>query len=173
MRILNLHGLNGSSKNTNYRFLAEYYKGRDDVEIISPQLDYSNISPSTILVDILTVCPDPTIIVGNSFGGFFAYLVGAMTGVKTFLINPCIPPHKYIKNLVPDYQYSDILEYIWNRFSIVNIDYEMLLGDNDNVLDIQTTLNTLYAANSKSKIIAGGHSLSGEEYEKWFKEKLS
>lgn len=173
MRILNLHGLNGSSNNTNYKFLSEYYKDRDDVEIISPQLDYANISPSTLLVDILTECPDPDIIVGNSFGGFFAYLIGAMTGVKTYLINPCIPPHKYIKNLVPDYLYSDLLEHLWNKFSIIHIDYEMLLGDNDNILDIQTTLNTLYAASSKSKIIAGGHSLSGKEYENWFKEKLS
>ena len=173
MKILNLHGLNGSSKNTNYRFLSEYFANKEDVEIVSPQLDYATHSPSTILAEIITACPNPDIIVGNSFGGFFAYIAAVYTGAKLLLINPCIPPHKYIKDLVPDYKYTDILKDLWNRYSNVHVQYDLLLGDNDTVLDIKTTLNNLKPENDRFKIISGGHSLSGAEYEKWFKEKLS
>lgn len=172
MIILNLHGLNGSSNNTNFKFLTKYYENRRYVKIISPQLDYATYSPSTILAEIVAMCPNPDIIVGNSFGGFFAYIVAAFTNAKLLMINPCIPPHRYIKNLVPDYKYCDILENIWNRYANMHIQYNLLLGDNDKVLDIKTTLNSLNPESNRVKIISGGHSLSGKEYEDWFKENL-
>ena len=172
MKILNLHGLNGSCTNTAYRFLSEYYKDAKSVEIISPQLDYAVNSPYSILDEIRIQCSDPDIVVGTSFGGFFAYIVGATLGCKTVLINPCIPPHRYIPKLVSDYKYTDILELIWSKYSQISLDYNMILGNNDTVLDIQTTLNNLCTPVDNYTIISGGHSLNGEEYETWFKEIL-
>lgn len=173
MKILNLHGLYGSAQNTNYSVLSEYYAGREDVEIISPQIDYAVKSPYWVLKEILAECDKPDIVVGNSFGGFFAYVFGAMLlDTKTILINPCIPPHEYIKNIVPDYEYVGDLEEIWEHVKTLSIDYSMLLGDSDDVIDIKTTLNTLSPSTNRYTIISGGHRLSGEIYEKWFKEQL-
>jgi len=172
MKILNLHGLNGSSHNTNYNTLVEYFKDRDDVEIISPQIDYENISPSVLLLNLIHECTKPDIIVGNSFGGFFAYVYGAALGAKTLLVNPCIPPYEYIPELVSDYMFTDDLRSIWTRYSGTNFNYSLLLGDSDEVLDIQKTLNTLNPSHNRITIINGGHSLSGEQYELWFKEQL-
>lgn len=172
MKILNLHGLNGSSHNTNYNTLVKYFKDRDDVEIISPQIDYENISPSVLLLNLIQEFNNPDIIVGNSFGGFFAYILGLFfSKAKTILVNPCIPPYKYIPKLVSNYKYSEELEKIWKVHEIYEPEYSVLLGDSDEVLDINVTL---YFLSSKSKftIIPGGHSLKGEEYESWFKENL-
>lgn len=174
MKILNLHGLNGSCHNTNYEFLSEYYKDTD-IQIISPQIDYISDSPYHILLEVLKICRNPSIIVGNSFGGFFAYVIGAtlpIVDLKTILINPCIPPHQYIGNLVSDYKYLSDLEEMWNTIKGMNRNYKMLLGDSDKVLDINTTLNILNPSNENYSIISGGHSLKGEEYESWFKEQL-
>lgn len=171
MKILNLHGLNGSSENTNYRFLSEYFKGRDDVEIISPQLDYANCDPYWVYGHLLGN-HNVDIIVGNSFGGFFAYCLGAFWKKRTILVNPCIPPENYIPTLVPDYKYTKSLEEMWNACKDVNKNYTMLLGDSDTVLDISITLDSLNPKPEQFSIISGGHSLSGQEYENWFKEQL-
>ena len=175
MKILNIHGLNGSSHNTNYNTLVEYFKDSDDVEIISPQIDYENVSPSVLLLNLIHECPKPDIIVGNSFGGFFAYILGLFfPKAKTILVNPCIPPYEYIPKLVSNYKYSEELKKLWEVHEIYEVSepkYSLLLGDADEVLDINVTL---YFLSSKSKftIIPGGHSLKGEEYENWFKEQL-
>jgi len=172
MKILNIHGLNGSCHNTNYNTIVKHYEDRDDVEIISPQIDYEANSPSEILLSLVKACSNPDIIVGNSFGGFFAYILGLLTNAKTLLVNPCIPPHEYIPNLVEDYKYTKGLERLWDTHKIHKPNYSLLLGDSDEVLDTNRTLNIL-ASNSKNvKVIPGGHSLRGEEYENWFKENL-
>lgn len=172
MKILNLHGLNGSSHNTNYNTLVKYFKDRDDVEIVSPQIDYSCTHPLTVLSHIHMSCRYADLVVGNSFGGFFAYVYGAALGAKTLLVNPCIPPYEYIPELVSDYMFTDDLRSIWTRYSGTNFNYRLLLGDSDEVLDIQKTLNTLNPSHNRITIINGGHSLSGEQYELWFKENL-
>lgn len=175
MKILNLHGLNGSAHNTNYEFLMKHFY-TEDVQIISPQIDYASDSPYRILLELIRICRNPHIIVGNSFGGFFAYVMGATlptVDLKTILVNPCIPAHKYIGKLVPEYKYADDLEELWNTVKGMNNNYKMLLGDSDEVLDINTTLNILKPSCNDYKIISGGHSLRGEEYESWFKEQLS
>ena len=171
MKILNLHGLNGSAHNTNYQFLSKYYSGREDVEIISPQIDYASCSPYEV-INILYDNIFADIVVGNSFGGFFAYVFSAISGQKALLINPCVPPHKYIGNLVPEYKYLDELTHIWEAvYKHKPSNYSLLLGDIDEVIDTITTLNTLNDCKDYT-IISGGHSLKGEAYEKWFKEHL-
>lgn len=173
MKILNLHGLNGSSENTNYRFLSEYFKGREDVEIISPQLDYATRDPYGVFGELLTAYDDVDLIVGNSFGGFFAYLLCGLYRKKTILINPCIPPARYIPKLSPGYAYTKELEEIWNKIGTCKIDnYVMLLGKDDEVLDTNITLDILNPKTEQFSMISGGHSLSGSEYENWFKEQL-
>ena len=103
--ILNLHGLNGSSYNTNYKLLIDLYS-KDF--IISPQMDYILTSPTEIL-DRLKRYKDIDYIVGNSFGGFYAYVLSNMCNIPCLLVNPCIPPERYIPFLVEEYEFTDEL----------------------------------------------------------------
>lgn len=170
MAILNLHGLNGSRNNTNYSILCEKF---GEGAVISPQIDYEIDSPELIIHNILSSCPAPDLIVGNSFGGFFAYIIGSIAGAKTLLVNPCIPPHEYIPNLVSDYKYTGMLESLWGTYADTNNDYFMILGSEDDVLNIDTTLNYLKPTDNRFTIISGGHSLKGEEFIRVFKEHLT
>ena len=172
MLILNLHGLNGSCHNTNFKTISKIYEGDSDVVIVSPQIDYTSDSPYEIIGHILSNIDKPDIIIGNSFGGFFAYVLGAITNAKTLLVNPCIPPHEYLGKLVIGYPYLDELKEIWNKCSGLNHDYHVLVGDSDDVLNTHSTLNVLKPQPERITIIAGGHSLSGEDYEIWLKENL-
>lgn len=168
MKILNLHGLYGDSNNTNYKTLVNYYKDREGVEIISPQLDLTD-NPYDILVSL-----DDTydLVVGNSFGGFFAYIIGSKLKVPTLLTNPCIPPSRYIPNLVTNYKYTEELITLWEEYKDSNFKCSILLGDSDEVLDGSITLNSLNIFHTKVKTISGGHSLKGDEYQKWFEGEL-
>ena len=69
--ILNLHGLNGSAHNTNYKLLSEIYS--KDM-IVSPQIDYAVTSPTDI-IERLKEYKNVSYVVGNSFGGFYAYVL--------------------------------------------------------------------------------------------------
>ncbi len=64
--ILNLHGLYGTAKNTNYQILTKLYSIS---EIYSPQIDFENCLPYEI-IDELYIQKDIDFIVGNSFGVF-------------------------------------------------------------------------------------------------------
>lgn len=169
MKILNIHGLNGSHNNTNFKILKDMFP---EADIVSPQIDYVNVSPKIIISSIVSTLDDVDLIVGNSFGGFFAYIIGSMKGAKTLLVNPCIPPDKYIPNLVNGYEYRKILSDLWAEYADTNCDYSVILGNADKVLDINTTLNYLKPSDSRLAIIEGGHSLKGEVFENTFKEML-
>ena len=129
MKILNLHGLNGSSHNTNYRFLSVYFADRNDVIIVSPQIDYEKANPHYVIDAFLPKIDEFDIIVGNSFGGFFAYTLGSFSNkAKTLLVNPCIPPYFYIPKLVENYKYTEELKQI----------FESAIGNNHTYKSVQT-----------------------------------
>lgn len=168
MKILNIHGLYGDSNNTNYKAIVNYYKGREDIEIISPQLDLTD-NPYSILTELGDAYD---LIVGNSFGGFFAYILGSRLKVPTLLTNPYIPPSIYIPNLVTGYKYTEELITLWDEYRRSNLKCSILLGDSDEVLDSSVTLNNLNIFHTKVKTIPGGHSLEGEDHQKWLEGEL-
>lgn len=153
--ILNLHGLNGSASNTNYNLLLEKYP--EDM-IISPQIDYAVTSPTKTL-DRLKTYENIDYIVGNSFGGFYAYLLSNMYHVPCLLVNPCIPPDKYIPSFVEGYAYTDELVSFMKAYANNPQPVYMILGMDDEVLSPDYTEQTIKA--NKLWKIRGGHSLSG------------
>lgn len=153
--ILNLHGLNGSASNTNYNLLLEKYPA--DM-IISPQIDYAITSPAKIL-DKLRTHKNIDYIVGNSFGGFYAYLLSNMYHVPCLLVNPCIPPDKYIPSFVEGYAYTDELVSFMKAYATNPQPVYMILGMDDEVLSPDYTEQTIKA--DKLWKIRGGHSFSG------------
>lgn len=168
MKILNIHGLYGDSNNTNYQVIVNYYKDRENVEIISPQLDLTD-NPYSILTELNDTYD---LVVGNSFGGFFAYILGSRLKIRTLLTNPCIPPSVYIPNLVTDYKYTEELITLWDEYKRSNLKCSILLGKSDEVLDSSITLNNLDIFHTRVKTISGGHSLKGEDHQKWLEGEL-
>lgn len=153
--ILNLHGLNGSAYNTNYKLLLKNYA---EDAIISPQIDYTITSP-TDLLDRLKIYEDVDFIVGNSFGGFYAYILSNIYNIPCLLVNPCIPPDKYIPSLVKGYAYTDELVHLTKKYITNPQPTYMILGMDDEVL-LPTHTEQFIQADKLWKI-RGGHSLSG------------
>ena len=155
--VLNLHGLNGSSHNTNYTLLMELYS---EDYVISPQMDYAVISPTEVL-SRLKEYKDIDYVVGNSFGGFYAYVLSNMLHIPCILVNPCIPPDKYIPSLVEGYAFTDELTDLIDRYSDNFQPVYMILGIDDDVLSPVYTEQIVNA--TKLWKIQGGHSLSGNQ----------
>lgn len=153
--ILNLHGLNGNASNTNYNLLLKKYPA--DM-IVSPQIDYAITSPTKIL-NKLRQYEDIDYIVGNSFGGFYAYLLSNMCHIPCLLVNPCIPPDKYIPSFVEGYAYTDELVSFMKVYAPNPQPVYMILGMDDEILSPDYTEQTIKA--DKLWKIRGGHSLSG------------
>lgn len=85
MRILNIHGYNGSPENSAYKALAKLGH-----EIISPAFDYENESPDDIMGRLSRLADDehPDIIVGTSLGGFYAAALSVKSDIPVILVNP-------------------------------------------------------------------------------------
>ncbi len=165
--ILNLHGLNGSSHNTNYKLLLEMYS--EDV-IVSPQIDYVKTSPLKI-IDRLKQYKDIDYIVGNSFGGFYAYVLSNMCNIPCLLVNPCIPPERYIPSLVEGYAFTDELVYLMKGYFHNPQPVYMILGMEDDVLSPAYTEQIMNV--TRVWKIDGGHSLSGNrQFHSVFQEAL-
>ena len=169
MRILNLHGLGGSGGNTNYRTIREAFPKMD---IVSETNDFVNTNPKTI-IEKYCGYGDFDIVVGNSFGGFFAYIIGAKLKIKTVLTNPAIPAGEYIPKLVEGYKYASELDELWEKYQGRNENCHVLLGINDEVLDPNRTNQLLDKTTKDILFIPGEHKLKSDLYENWLTEKLS
>lgn len=155
--ILNLHGLNGSAYNTNYKLLLKEYA---ENAIISPQIDYAVTSP-TELLDRLKKYENIDYIVGNSFGGFYAYILSNICNIPCLLVNPCIPPAKYIPSLVEGYAFTDELVRLTKEYNTNPQPTYMILGMDDELL-LPTYTEQFIQADQLWKI-RGGHRLSGND----------
>lgn len=139
--ILNLHGLYGTAENTNYRILIELYPVS---EICSPQIAYEKCSPYNVIDGLYTI-KNINFIAGNSFGGFFAYIMGAELNISCLLT--------YNK-----------------RLHETSCSTFVILGKDDDVLDPNFTKN--YLRNAEIHEIEGNHRLSGTTYKKLFEELI-
>lgn len=174
--IINLHGLNGERRNSNYKVLNKKYAE----DLVSPQIDYMNISPVDILLDILKTALNAEkvdFVVGHSLGGFYAYLIAQIIHCPCILTNPCLPPHEYVPKLEPDYVYAKQLYTLYNNLICkVNKDsgdYPIFLiqGNKDDIIDGQSCREIIKA--DYMYIVDGGHSFSNcEEFPEVFEEVL-
>jgi len=140
--ILNLHGIDGKANNTNFREIRKIYP---DVTVVSPQIDYYNTPPETLIAELMETGKSAELVIGNSFGGFFAYLLCGMLKCKCILTNPCIPPDAYIPDPLQDYQraYVEEMNKMLSESDINMDDVYVILGINDTVLSPQLTKQTL------------------------------
>lgn len=169
--IVNIHGLYGTAENVTYKILSELYPAS---EIYSPQIHYEGRSPSSIMEELNSV-GNIGFVVGNSFGGFFAYALSAKCNCPCLLVNPCIPPTKYMKEPSFGYpekyldelrQLDESAEAAKNHLSVCNT--FVILGKDDEVLDSKFTKS--YLKNVELYEIEGGHRISGAAFKKLMKK---
>ena len=169
MRILNLHGLGGSANNRNYRMIR---KVSPNAEVVSETIDYENTSPRAI-IEKYCHYGDFDIVVGTSFGGFFAYVIGARLRIKTIMTNPCVPPAEYIPQMIDGYKYTAELEELWNTYKNKELKGFVLIAHDDKVLDPNKTFWALSRNGIKITWAKGGHTLRGYYYGWWLEPLVS
>ena len=82
----------GEADNKNYKALSKFFPIS---EIISPQLDYKNTSPESILENLSElVNSDDFIFTGQSLGGWYADKLSIKYSRPCILTNPCYFPHR-------------------------------------------------------------------------------
>lgn len=131
MKILNIHGYHGSAENSAFYALKSI-----GCEIISPALDYDSETPEKISETLYKVITEnkPDVIVGTSFGGFFAALLSVRSGISVMLVNPCLQP----ADILPALGYKqDISNFAPLSAMITNIDISRvstIIGGKDEVI---------------------------------------
>lgn len=155
MRVLNIHGYQGSFDNSAYIALQSI-----GCDIISPQLDYDSEDPEQIIEKLTDLARKnkTNVIVGTSFGGFFAAMVSADLHLPLILVNPCLMPFLHLPRL--GYK-GDIQPYIKLFSKILLIDPEnvsCIVGDSDEVIDTHDFAERLFGNSRFRKILGGKHS---------------
>ena len=158
MRILNLQGMHEPYHNYNYEMIKH---GIPEANITTINTDLCNMKPSALIHDCNLEEYD--IVVANCFGGIYGYIVGGIQKIPTILINPMIPPMKYIYQLFPSYKYINQLPEIWNTYDNINHNVHLLLGDNDVTVDPVLTQHSVYAISVNH--FEEGHTPVGDMFE--------
>ncbi|MBR2768729.1 MAG: hypothetical protein IKD68_07335 [Solobacterium sp.] len=152
MRVLNIHGYQGSAENSAYIALQSI-----GCEILSPQIDYDAEEPEPILDQLSGIAEKKKIelLVGTSLGGFFAAVLSADLNLPVILVNPCMLPFLHLPRI--GYQ-GDITSLIRLFGKLALIDrgkVSCIVGAEDELIDSHDFDERLFG-NSRFRIIAGG-----------------
>ena len=154
MRILNLHGYNGSAHNSVYQVLTEI-----GYEVISPPTDYDKIMPKQLLSDLSEIYDDNNCkaVVGTSAGGFFAAQLCVMKQCPTVFINPCLMPFVYLPRLGYNNR-NGVIEFSEMFSDITKLNTELvstIIGEADEIIDTHDYTKTLLY-NSRYFLVPNG-----------------
>lgn len=104
--ILNIHGILDRGRNRTAGFLKQLFP---DEEIVSPDLPLQPVKVMEKLNNIMANFEEPpSLMVGESLGGFYAYVMCAIKDVPTVFLNPAV---------VPFITSTDLLGPVSNRFT--------------------------------------------------------
>ena len=153
IKILNIHGYQGSAENSAYKALKQC-----EVDIVSPSFDYDTQSPNQVMEMLRKITETDAFdyIVGTSFGGFFATVLAAETHIPVILINPCLLPFLSLPRL--GYK-GDIDEFIPLFGKIDALDrntVQCIIGGKDEVLDTHD-FTTAFVGGERVRVIPDGH----------------
>jgi len=171
MVILNLHGYKGSSENAAYKALKELGH-----EVISPQIDYDSFDADKIFSVIIDfyIESKPDIIVGTSFGGFFACLLSARSNIPAIVVNPCLSPFEILPKLGYTQDVTKFFDLTVHHFRrLKNENISAIVGGKDEVIGNHAlTKSLLY--NERYKVIPEGkHSGATLPLKDYFAECIS
>ena len=117
-RVVFLHGLESSSVSDKAKWLEVNYNA------YCPEMDYRNPNEFQDLYnEILKI--NPRMIIGSSMGGYFAYAIGTLLGIKTMLLNPAVHSRSFEPQGV--------------QIGNVPVHHTVILGRKDNVINPKVT----------------------------------
>ena len=95
MEVLYIHGFNGSPSGSTGTFVRKRF---GKANVVAPQFDLMDHDGTRAKIEELLAPGEIKIVVGHSFGGFYA-LKAAREGLFTVVVNPCIRPSAEIPRL--------------------------------------------------------------------------
>ncbi len=174
MHLIFLHGLDSSSQAIKAQITAQYAQFCH-IDIDCPDL---NLPPSQVITTIQALIRPDSVLIGSSLGGYFANLIGDMTGTPCILLNPSIRPDISFRRFLQNYQldtplsddtviyttcggwdivYADLAWFETHRLTIKHpskIGVFLQLGDE--LLDAHATQEFYQALDVKVLALAGG-----------------
>lgn len=117
-----LHGLESSAVSDKAKWLEENYNA------YCPEIDYRNSSEFKDLYnEIMKI--NPRMIIGSSMGGYFAYALGTLLGIRTLLLNPAFHSRSFEPQGV--------------QIGKTPVHHTVILGRNDTVINPKLTKDWL------------------------------
>ena len=95
MEVLYIHGFNGSPSGSTGTFVRKRF---GKANVVAPQFDLMDHDGTRAKIEELLAAGEIKIVVGHSFGGFYALEV-AREGLFTVVVNPCMRPSAEIPRL--------------------------------------------------------------------------
>ncbi len=95
MEVLYIHGFNGSPSGSTGTFVRKRF---GKANVVAPQFDLMDHEATRAKIEELLAAGGIKIVVGHSFGGFYA-LEAAREGIFTIAVNPCMRPSVEIPRL--------------------------------------------------------------------------
>lgn len=95
MEVLYIHGFNGSPSGSTGTFVRKRF---GKANVVAPQFDLMDHDGTRAKIEELLAAGEIKIVVGHSFGGFYA-LEAAREGIFTIAVNPCMRPSAEIPRL--------------------------------------------------------------------------
>ena len=160
MKILYIHGFNGTPEGAKLDMLRHHYR---NAEIIAPQHDSraKNVFP---LLDKVARNLDMTddVILGSSLGGFWANFFSLRYGLAAVLVNPAVRPSQSLKEL--DYPQASEYHEFENQISATDVSPRIvLLAEDDEVLNYRDAYEYYSPVCQVETSPTGGHRMNDPE----------
>lgn len=168
MTILNIHGYQGSPKNSAYTALREI--GCE--HIISPSIDYDSEEPGNIIgwLNMLRVQYKVDLAVGTSLGGFYTSVLSAQHNLPVMLVNPCLMP--FLLDLLSEFKTRPLVQLFGELAKIESANVSCIVGDSDEVIGDHAITEKLLGNARFRRIEGGKHSGATLPLKEYFSEML-
>ncbi|MBR5372341.1 MAG: hypothetical protein IK130_09010 [Oscillospiraceae bacterium] len=152
-RILNIHGYHGSAQNAAFGALT----ANGFTRITAPQIDYDACTPDAVCDMLRGIIREQQIglLTGTSYGGFFAAVLAAESGLPAIFVNPCLMPFLHLPRL--GYM-GDIRAFLPLFASLGDLDsrrVSCIVGADDEIIDTHDFTERLLG-NARFRRIPGG-----------------
>ena len=170
MKILNIHGFRGSAENAAFGALTGL--GHD---VVSPAFDYDAVSADIVIEKLREIIRDeaPQYIVGTSYGGFFAALLSAETGISAVLVNPCLMPFYHLPLLGYEGDIGAMISLFGGLAKADRGIVKCIIGGSDELIDTHSLETRFYGAENITVIPEGLHSGATLPLVEYFSEVIN
>ncbi|MDD6489192.1 MAG: GIY-YIG nuclease family protein [Clostridia bacterium] len=169
MKILNVHGYNGSQKNS-----AAVALEKLGYNVISPSINYDSDSPESIIDNLSAVLYDesPDVVVGTSLGGFFAAVLSARNDLPVILVNPCLMPFLTLEKLGYKGNVMNFVPLFWKLSELKLYNTNTIVGGQDEIIDHNAVTKKFLDNERYKEEPEGKHSGATLPLEEFFSETI-